>query len=235
MAASKKEFLKGATMAVIFFIVLAYMFSPSFGDGRNAFSASDDLFNSISKGSTYYIPSLREQVQPLGGKVFKATVELKSDKLAGNAEHIFATAGAEAKAAGQGCEVSGDLGAVLTRVLDDSDAMFHNKGDALSSAYGIEEREAMYTWWRALTSLETELKHQKEFKAAKVVSEVIKRGVEVGYNYYGIVPQSAAGDAGVLTFALIFYVVYTLWWGYSIFFMAEGMGLAMKGGHKKET
>jgi hypothetical protein len=40
--------------------------------------------------------------------------------------------------------------------------------------------------------------------------------------------------AGILSFSLIFYVIYTLWWGIAVLFMFEGIGLEMKKGHKKE-
>jgi len=32
----------------------------------------------------------------------------------------------------------------------------------------------------------------------------------------------------------VFYVVYTMWWGYGIFFMCEGLGLEMTARKKKE-
>jgi hypothetical protein len=58
--------------------------------------------------------------------------------------------------------------------------------------------------------------------------------VEVGYNYYGIAPESAKSKAGILAFALVFYVIYTLWFGYAILMLFEGFGLEMKKGAKKE-
>jgi len=32
----------------------------------------------------------------------------------------------------------------------------------------------------------------------------------------------------LMTFLLVFYVVYTMWWGFSIFYVFEGLGLSMK-------
>jgi hypothetical protein len=31
-----------------------------------------------------------------------------------------------------------------------------------------------------------------------------------------------------MTFLLVFYIAYTMWWGFSIFFFFEGIGLSMK-------
>ena len=75
MIRDKKAFTKGVVMAIIFFVVLAYMFSPSF-DGGNAFNASDRLFNSIAKGSTYYIPRIREEAEPFKDFAFTATIAM---------------------------------------------------------------------------------------------------------------------------------------------------------------
>jgi hypothetical protein len=42
--------------------------------------------------------------------------------------------------------------------------------------------------------------------------------------------------AGLMTFLLVFYVAYTLWWGFAIFFIFEGIGLTMsKAKVKKEV
>lgn len=92
----------------------------------------------------------------------------------------------------------------------------------------------MYVWSQFYKGLENGLKGQKKFKEAALVSEVVKRGVELSYNYYGVSPQHAGDRAGILAFALIFYVVYTMWWGFAIFFLFEGIGLKMTKGKKKE-
>jgi hypothetical protein len=119
--------------------------------------------------------------------------------------------------------------------LKDSEAMFQNQGSAVSGKYGLPEKEVLFVWWKTLNELDKDFKRQGRFKEAAAVSEVMKRGVEVGYNFYGIAPESASSRAGILTFSLLFYVVYTLWWGMAIFFLFEGLGLKMKAGAKKEV
>ena len=59
MIAKKKEFYGGFVMLAGFFIVLAIMFMPVI-DGHNAMEYSDSLYNSISKGSAYYIPKIKK-------------------------------------------------------------------------------------------------------------------------------------------------------------------------------
>ncbi len=39
----------------------------------------------------------------------------------------------------------------------------------------------------------------------------------------------------MLTFSLVFYVIYTLWFGIAVLFLFEGFGLEMKKGARKEV
>ncbi len=48
----------GILLALCFFGILALIFSPVFGHGRNGLQYSDDLFNKLAKGSSYFIPEL---------------------------------------------------------------------------------------------------------------------------------------------------------------------------------
>ena len=95
---------------------------------------------------------------------------------------------------------------------------------------------ALKTWWLSFDKLNTALKKQKKFKEAKVIGEVQKRALEPGYNFFGVIPSSVGDYAGLLIFMLVFYVVYTLWYGYGIFEVFEGVGLGMgKAAHKEEV
>jgi len=231
----KKPFLLGLIMAITFFLVLAYMFSPSFGKDRNAFEFSDQLFNSISKGSVdYYIPNVKEKVKPFEGGEIEVSVLGESESMVEPAKAMLATIGIEAEASAEGLKIKGDLGKMVMAALDDAENMFYNKGEEVSGKYNIPEKQALYVWWQLLKDTEKELKLQKKFKEAKVVAEAVAKGVELGYNYYKIEPEKASTKTGLLTFSLVFYVLYTLWWGFAIFFMSEGIGLAMTKGKKKE-
>ena len=41
-------------------------------------------------------------------------------------------------------------------------------------------------------------------------------------------PAFVVDKAGIMTGLLVFYVAYTMWWGFAIFFMFDGIGLTMK-------
>lgn len=230
----KKAFAKGVVLAVLFFAVLAFLFSPSF-DGGNAFHYSDKLFNSISKGSTNYFPKLREMAKPFEQKEVDLVLRLKDEAMKKDAATILSSAGAKVTSTGEGLSVQGNFGDIVEASIADGELLFFNKGEDVRTKYSIEERRAVYTWWKVLKESIKSLNNQKLFKEAALVEEVINRGVEVGYNFYKIEPESAQSKAGILVFALIFYVVYTLWWGFAVFFITEGFGLELTGGHKEET
>ncbi|MCG8530689.1 MAG: hypothetical protein MI749_08495 [Desulfovibrionales bacterium] len=223
----KKEFTIGFLMTIGFVAVLIVMFSPISG-GKNAFELSDELFNSISKGSTYHIEHLQEQVETTSFASMNVYLDMKTPELAQQAATILNNS-AHVAVEGSRIHVQGALQAILDQALTDSDQMFYNHDAELSAAYGISGKKALFIWWNVLTKAEKELKQQAFFTEAKAVHSVITKGVEVGYNYFGIVPERASDAAGVLSASLIFYVAYTLWWGFAIFFLVEGMGLSIGG------
>jgi hypothetical protein len=231
---AKKEFSYGMGMTVIFFAILAIMFSPMFGN-KNAFEAADDFFNAISKGSTYYMPSLAKQVEPWSGKLFDVALKFADQETAGRAGKLFTTAGANVSGEGAQLKVAGDLGKISAAALADSDAMFQNKGKEVADRYGFPEKEVLLGWWTAFKEMDKDLKRQKKFDEARWLGTLSKRGVEVGYNFYRIEAKKASAAAGMLALSLIFYVAYTMWWGYAVLFLCEGLGLQMKPGAKKEV
>jgi hypothetical protein len=234
LVVNKKQFTKGVSLGISFFVVLAIMFSPMF-KGENAFKASDRLFNSIAKGSSFYIPKIVEQNSAFLGSTVETTVALKSKETAQTAEAVLTRAGAQVSASDTRLRVTGDLGAVVKASLEDSEAMFNNRGAEVSAKYGSPEKEVLVTWWNVFKEMEKDLKKQQKFKEAAFLEEVMKKGIEVGYNFYGIDPEKAVSKAGILSLSLIFYVIYTLWWGYSILFIFDGLGLEMKASARKEV
>lgn len=234
LIADKREFAKGMLLSITFFIILAVMFSPIF-KGANAFKAADRLFNSIAKGSSYYIPKLLEENASYKGSAFEVTITLKSKEMARNAETLLTQAGAEATGSDSQLSVTGDLGQVVKLALDDADAMFNNKGKEVAARYGTSEKEVLLIWWNVCKEMAKDLTRQKKFRDAAHLEDIMKKGIEVGYNFYGIEPQKASSKAGILGFSLIFYVAYTLCWGYAILYLFHGLGLEMKAGKRKEV
>jgi hypothetical protein len=141
---------------------------------------------------------------------------------------LFMKGGALVNVSGTGLKVEGELGKILANCLEDSDSMYINDGQTISSKYGYNERQVMFNWWKALKSMDKGLTKQKEFEAAKVVSQVVNKAVECSYNYYKIEPQKISDRVGIVIFSLVFYVVYTLWYGFSVMYMFEGWGMKLE-------
>mgnify|MGYP001148831728 CR=1 FL=1 len=236
MVADKKEFRNGALLGISFLVALVIMFLPIFGE-RNAFEASDRLFNSIAKGSTYYIPQVSKENEAFLGEKIDVTINLDDAEMVRRASRLFFNAGATVSAdrGNNQLQVQGDLGKILQLTIQHADSVFHNRGDELAQEYGYHQKELLYAWFKSLKAMSKSLTKEEKFKDAAWIEEVLKRAVEVSYNFFKIEPRSAGSAAGVLSFSLVFYVFYTMWWGYAILFMFEGLGLQMKSGKKKEV
>jgi hypothetical protein len=220
-------------MSAIFIAVLITMFMPIF-NGENAFRAADKLFNTISKGSTYYIPMLKEGAAPYSDEKLDGTIKVQKGVSADDIAKVLRGAGADVEQAGDGLKVSARLGELFDAALKDSDDMFHNRGDVVEGRYGIPPKRALFAWWSGLVAITKLLESEKRFKEAAYIGELQARGVEVGYNYFKIEPEKASDRWLILTGSLIFYIIYTLWWGFAIYFLFEGIGLQLTAGKKKE-
>jgi hypothetical protein len=227
MIANMKKFILGLVMMATFIVVLIIFFSPVLG-GKNGLEYLDDLYNSISKGSAYYIPKLRQDVQAFAGSTVDMTLKLKSAEQARQTSLLFEKAGALINVSESTLKVSGDLGAILQSCLEDSDSMYINDGQKLSARYGYDERQVMYNWWTASKEMDNDLKKQKKFKAADMVATVEKKAIETVYNYYRIEPQKISDQYGIVVLSLIFYVIYTVWYGFAFMYLFEGWGMRLE-------
>ena len=227
MIANKKEFFDGSLLLLAFIAVLIIIFSPVF-KGQNGLEYLDALYNSISKGSAYYIPKVEEEAGKLVDRSIEVTLSMATEKQAEQTALLFEKGGASVNVAGDALRVTGDLGKILENSLTDADKMYNNDGKAVSEKYGYNERQVLFNWWKALKAMDKDLKKQNKFKEAKVVSLIVKKGIEPSYNYYKIVPQKISDRFGIVIFSLVFYVVYTLWYGFAIMFMFEGWGLRLE-------
>ncbi len=224
---NSKTFNIGALFAITFIGVLIAVFSPLF-NGQNGLQFADDSFNKLAKGSSYFIPKVTKSVEPFNGKNFVSALTLDKAEEADNIAKIFSAAGATVEKNGTALKISGDLGAVLQSALKDADAMYHNNGKVVSERYSMDEKKALQSWWLALSKTEKNLKKEKMLTEAKIISDVMKKGIEPGYNFYQIDANKVSEHAGMMSGLLVFYVFYTMWWGYAIFYLFDGFGLTMK-------
>jgi hypothetical protein len=224
--ADPRKFFVGAALTGAFVVVLVAMFLPVF-DGRNALDYMDSLFNSVSKGSAYYVPDLQAEAEGQRGNAIAVNLAVAGEARAGQVAELLRASGAAVHVTNTELRVSGDLGGILGRALQDSDEMFANEGAGVRERYGHDERRVLFDWWTALKAMEEDLKRQNRFAEAAFIVKVREKAVECAYNYYGIEPWKVSDRVGLVVFALIFYVVYTVWYGYAIIFLLEGWGFTL--------
>lgn len=227
MIAKKSKFITGLVLMIFFAVVFVSIFMPLF-DGKNGLEYLDNLYNSISKGSAYYIDTVRKDVQTLKTPDLTVTLTMKSEVQAQQTVPIFIKTGAQVGQEGAQLTVTGNMIQIFNHCLDDAQYMYDNDGAAVSAKYGYAEKTVLYNWWSALKAMDFDLKQQKKFNAAKMAELVNKKAVETAYNYYGIEGQNISERIGVVIFSLVFYVIYTLWYGFSIMFLFEGWGLLLE-------
>jgi hypothetical protein len=226
MIAKVKEFYTGFGLMIGFVIILVFFFLPLY-EGKNALDYLDNLYNTISKGSAYYIPKAKEETARFNGSVVNITLAASGPKQAEQTALLFKASGAEAIVKDAQLQVTGDLGRIFENALADAEIMYRNEGNKLVEKYGYDERLVLFNWWKAMQEMDKDLGKQKKFKEGKAAAFVQKKAIEASYNYYKIEPQQIGDRWGTVVFSLIFYVVYTLWYGFAILFMFEGWGLKL--------
>ncbi len=212
-------------MLIGFFILLAAIFTPIFPGKVNGLDYMDNLFNTISKGSSYFIPETLKSSDNYAGQMIDVKIKMDNDKQAINTAKLFQVSGLEATASGKEVAVKGDMSLMLKSALADADQMFHNDGAPVAAKYGYSEKEALYNWWSAFKAIDKSLTAQENFKEAKAFSSVRSKVLEPAYNYYGVSASNYRDNIGLIVAALLFYVFYTVWYGFGLMWLFEGLGL----------
>jgi hypothetical protein len=224
MIVDPRRFYAGSGLLAAFVIVLVVIFMPIF-DGHNALNYMDSLFNSISKGSAYHVPGLAEATAEFEGRVVEMTLALDRPEQSELATLLLERNGAGAAPDGSELRVNADLERILAGCLEDSDDLFRNNDARIEAKYGRDGTDVLFGWWVTLKAAEKELTRQRRFAEAGFVTTVRKKAVECAYNYRGIEPRKISDNIGVVLLSLVFYVVYTVWYGYAIILIFEGCGL----------
>lgn len=246
-SAQKRHMTYGVLLGISFIVVLILIFSPIFpktteGEPQNGLQWADGMFNTLAKGSSYFIPKVQKDNEKFMGKMFDVTIDVSkpgdkpgdAEKRAERASKLFTVnEGAKVEVNGAKLKIEGDLGKVLAAALRDSETMYRNEGEKIKALYGTvmkteDEKQMFRQWWNVLDKMNKKLVIEKKVPEAKIVSTVMKKAVEAAYNFYKVEPVKVKEKAGLLILLLVFYVVYTMWWGFAIFFTFEGIGLSMK-------
>lgn len=225
---NRPSFITGMILTFSFAFVLLLIFAPVFGEGRNGLEYADDMFNKLSKGSSYFLPKVSRHAEAMAGKTFKLDLPVKALKDADAARGMYAAAGLAVVVNGENLQIEGDIGKLLSAVLQDAEDGFRNDEAALQERYALPARTVLANWWQMMNRLDKSLKLEKRVPEAKAVTEVMKKGVEPAHNYFGIEAEKVSDMIPEMLGLLVFYVLYTVWWGYAILKLLEGLGLVLK-------
>jgi len=226
MIRNRKKFFTGLSMLAGFAVILGVLFSPVFG-GRNGLNFLDSLYNSISKGSANYLSAVREKTETISDTEVSVGLSPGGGISVEQVAELFIKSGVRVDMSGDQLTVTGKIGDIFRNCIEDAELMYQNEGKAVQGKYGVDERQVLYNWHVALKAMEKDLNRQKKFKEAKIVGTVIDKAVDLSFNYYGIEARKISDSPGVVVFSLVFYVIYTLWFGFAILFLFEGIGMQL--------
>ena len=239
---NRPRFVVGAVGLVTFFAVLTVWMSP-IADGKSGLVWADGFFNQLSKSSAYRLPELLRRAPDYRGQVFDVTVKTRTPEDAARLAKVFAIAlGGEkgpepfvAEAAGSSVHLKGDLGAAAAALLADAEPVYRNQDEPLQGKYGMSGREVLYWYWTGFGEIYKHYMGRAEVGTANFASAMRTKVCEPIYNFHGIPPARASEAMGRLVFLLGFYVLYTLWYGFSIMFLFEGMDISAQRARRREV
>ena len=129
----QKLFNKGLMLMASFLCIFVSLFLPIWGGAGNGLDAADNMFNRLSKGSSYFIPGVQKQVLEMNGKQVTVTAKIKDATLAPRAVENLVKAGATAEFKDGAITYSGDLGKILAAALTDADDLFNDRGPPVTA------------------------------------------------------------------------------------------------------
>jgi hypothetical protein len=251
---NKGPFAKGAFLMVTFLVVFACIMSPLFkdynGNPQTGLEFSDDFFNKLSKYSSDYFDTVKAAVAKQKGVqiAVNATISLpdpkdepdhakaqeKANKDAQSIAKALQSAGAQVEAKDNVLMVKGDLGTITEFAYTKAVAVFAVTGnEAVDKPENQANRKLCKDLWKGFGAMMKALQKDRKVAEAKALDTVMRKGLEPAYNFYGLPGESVSQNLFMLIGLLAFYVIYTMWYGYSIFFMFEGFGMSMKKSKKK--
>ena len=225
MSMRKRLMTRGLVLLGSFFVVLVLIFTPIFPGKVNGLDYMDNLFNMISKGSSNFIAKVGEESKSLNGKSFEVSIKSGSESQLNQIAAQLTKNGIDFVKRDGAMLIKGDLGRLAAAALEDAKVLFANDGSQLQQKYGVDPRLVVHSWWNTLRNVSSGLKEQDNFGDAKLLDVIGKKALEPAYNYYGVEARNWQDNVGLILASLAFYVMYTLWYGFGIMYLFEGLGL----------
>jgi len=221
---------------ITFFIVLSFWSFSVIGH-KTGLEWADDLFNQLSKNSAYKIPTAINKATQFKGVIADLSVDPKWPGADEKVAKIMTANGIAAHVIGDGrVRIRGDLGLISKAAITDADLLFEDQDEELQSKYGMSGREAIYYWWTAFDDLVRRYIQLNRSSEADFTKFIMTRVLEPSYNFAGIKRRNISNNISLVVFLVSFYIFYTVWYGFAIMYLFEGIGIkATKVGRKEEA
>lgn len=235
----KKPFAIGIALivsfAALFYILLAPIF-PVDNEKLTGLQYADQVFNELSKGSSYFIPLAQATADTMKGKKVQLAPKIDNGANVDIQELILTKGDAKEISYENGrLSFSGDLGNLLSNAVEAAKLLYNNNGNRLEQIYeGAKPLAIAQGWWHLLNPCVKELEKQGLFAEARAVETILRRAIEPGNNFYGIEAKNVSDNIPLIVGFLLFYVIYTVWYGFAVYEIFVGFGLMNTEARKEE-
>jgi hypothetical protein len=232
----RKKFAVGLVGLITFLGVLAVWLSPVI-DHKTGLEWADELFSQLAKNSIYFMPTAVRMAAKFEGVIVDLGVNPRWPGGDVRVAQILRANGISASVVGDGrVRIIGDLGLLAKTAAADADLLFKGNEQELQNKYGMSGKEVIYYWWTAFDGLIRRYIQENRPSEADFATFMTTRVLEPSYNFAQMEPKSISDNVWVVVFLLGFYILYTLWLGFSILLLFEGFGIGTtKSGEKKEA
>ena len=232
----RRKFHLGLVGLMTFLVVLAFWLFPMLSQ-KTGLEWADELFNQLAKNSIYFMPTATRRATKFEGVVVDLGVDPRWTGGDARIAQIVQRNGMSARVIGDGrVRIVSDLGLLAKAAADDADLLFKGQEQDLSDKYGMGGKEVIYYWWTAFDGLVRRYIQENRPSEADFARFMTTRVLEPSYNFGGIPSRNISENVGIVVFLLGFYILYTLWLGFSIMFLFEGIGIRpTRSAEKKEA
>ena len=233
LVADARKLKLGLAGLVLFSVAMAMFLFPFSGD-RSALAWSDNLFNELSKSSANFVSEAEGRARKTVGQPVDLGVHPRDLADRSQIVRLLRANGFQARITDDDrVRVSGDLGRLALAATADAEAAFRNDRSALQAKYGTNGYEPIYHWWTVFDGLTRRYVQENRGTEADFAKFMSSKVLEPAYNFRGIRCCDIGGNAFPAAVLLVFYVAYTLWYGFSILNVFEGLGISASPGGKK--
>ncbi|AWB10867.1 hypothetical protein TDSAC_1528 [Thermodesulfobium acidiphilum] len=251
MLSNRRKFQLGLLGIISFMAMLIVWLSPVAPGHLTGLQWADQFFNGLTKASAYQFPKVFKESENFVGKPFVLNYKAANESDAKMLERLYTSFGAKVDAQGTSLTISGDLGKVSQGILSYSEDFFNNRRKDMTNVLGFDSKDGLYAIYLSQKALEKYYLRNNQAAELKFVREILERAIEPAYNFDGIVaagsPKPVEGEYAIgalrhypsieqspigvremiiLTGLIIFYLLYTCWYGFSLMYLLEGAGIS---------